>query len=205
MLVFSKFFRIYPLAISAIFLFQIGVKMAPSQVPQRAETSSTAQPISVVIRTDHGKYSLADTVKLDVSLQNTGDATAYVDRRMFWGGLAGGLKLEISDEQGKPVPSHVLHDAMMPPPKEGDTSILVRLDSGFFYGTWLDLPVKDSFPKPGRYSLRVIYKSWLRKDFVAPQLRDLPALWADSPEIASQPVWVEIQQNSASVINKPKK
>jgi hypothetical protein len=157
----------------------------------------------VFIRTDHEKYSTSDTVKLDVSLQNTSDATVYVDRRMFWGGFAGGLKLEISDEQGKPVPSHVLHDAMMPPPKEGDTSILVRLDSGFFYGTWLDLPVKDGFPKPGRYSIRVIYKSWLRKEFVAPQLRDLPALWADSPEIASKPVWVEIERDSAT--NKPQR
>jgi hypothetical protein len=198
MLLFSKSLRrIYPLAFSAILVFQVGVKMAPSQVSQQA-TPSAHQPINVLIRTDREKYSTGDTVKLDVSLQNTSDATVYVDRRMFWGGFAGGLKLEISDDQGKPVPSHVLHDAMMPPPKEGDTSILVRLDSGFFYGTWLDLPVKESFPRPGRYSLRVIYKSWLRKEFVAPQLRDLPALWAESPEIASQPVWVEIQQNSAT-------
>jgi hypothetical protein len=198
MLLFSKSLRrIYPLAISAILLFQAGVKMAPSQVSQQA-TSGARQPITVLIRTDREKYSTGDTVKLDVSLQNSSDATVYVDRRMFWGGFAGGLKLEISDDQGKLVPSHVLHDAMMPPPKEGDTSILVRLDSGFFYGTWLDLPVKESFPRPGRYSLRVIYKSWLRKEFVAPQLRDLPALWAESPEIASQPVWVEMQQNSAT-------
>ena len=198
MFLFPKFLRrSYSLAILTIFLFQAGVKMAPSQVSQQA-TSSAGQRISVLIRTDREKYSTGDTVRLDVSLQNTSDATVYVDRRMFWGGFAGGLKLEISDDQGKPVPSHVLHDAMMPPPKEGDTSILVRLDSGFFYGTWLDLPVKECFPKPGRYSLRVIYKSWLRKEFVAPQLRDLPALWADSPEIASQLAWVEIQQNSAT-------
>jgi hypothetical protein len=119
MLVFSKLFRIYSLVFFAIFLFQIGVKMAPSQVPQQAESSSVAQPISVLIRTDREKYSTGDTVKLDVSLQNTSDATVYVDRRMFWGGFAGSRKLEISDEQGKPVPSHVLHDAMMPPPKGG--------------------------------------------------------------------------------------
>lgn len=176
--------------------------MAPSQVSQQA-TSSAGQPINVLIRTDREKYSTGDTVKVEVSLQNTSDATVYVDRRMFWGGFAGGLKLEVSDEQGKPVPSPVLHDAMMPPPKEGDTSILVRLDSGFFYGTWLDLPVKASFPKPGRYSLRVIYKSWLRKEFVAPQLRDLPALWADSPAMTSERAWVEIQQNSATSKPKP--
>lgn len=184
--------QIYMLAISAIFLSQAGVKMIPLQVSQQIKVSSASQPINVLIRTDREKYSKGDTVKLDVSLQNTNNATVYVDRRMFWGGLAGGLKLEIADQQGKPVSSHILQDALMPPPKEGDTSILVRLDSGFFYGTWLDLPVKDTFLKPGKYSIRVIYKSWLRKDFVAPQLRDLPALWADTPQIASEPVWIEI-------------
>jgi hypothetical protein len=68
--------------------------MAPFQVSQRAQTSNAGQPISVLIRTDHEKYSTADTVKLDVSLQNTSDATVYVDRRMFWGGYAGGCRLK---------------------------------------------------------------------------------------------------------------
>jgi hypothetical protein len=192
--VFARFFRVYPLAIFSILLFQIGGKMALSQDSQRAETSSAGQPISVVIWTDHGKYLLGDSVKLNASLQNTGDAPVYVDRRMFWTGFGGSLKLEISDEQGKPIPARVLSDAIMPPPKEGDTSILIRLDEGFFYGTSVNLLVKDFFPKPGRYSLRVIYKSWLRKEFVAPQLRDLPAVWADTPQIASAPVWIDVAQ-----------
>jgi len=194
MLVFSRFFRIYPLAVSVIFLFQTGGKMAPSQAPRPAETSREGQPISVVVWTDHAKYSPPDSVKLDVSLHNTGDAPVYVDRRMFWTGLGGGLKLEISDEQGKPVPARVLSDAIMPPPKEGDMSILIRLDEGFFYGTSVNLLVKDFFSKPGRYSIRVMYKSWLRKEFVAPQLRDLPAIWADTPQIDSAPVWIDVAQ-----------
>jgi hypothetical protein len=198
MLAFTKLFlRMYPLAILAIFLFQIGVTMAPSQVSQRSETSS-AQPVSLVVWTDQGKYSLGNSVKVNAALQNNSDKPVYVDRRMFWTGFGGGLKLEIRDEQGKSLPARALSDAIMPPPKEGDTSILIPLDEGFLYGTSVSLLVKDFFPKPGRYSIRVIYKSWLRKEFVAPQLRDLPALWADSPEIASQPVWVEIRQNSAT-------
>ena len=194
MLVFARFFRVYPLAISAILLFQIGGKMGLSQDSRRAENSGASQPISVVIWTDHAKYLRGDSVKLNASLQNTGDALVYVDRRMFWTGIGGGLKLEIRDEQGKSLPVRPLSDAIMPPPKEGDTSILVRLDQGFFYGTSVNLLVRDFFPKPGRYSVRVIYKSWLRKEFVAPQLRDLPALWADTPEIASEPVWIDVTQ-----------
>ncbi len=142
-------------------------------------------------RPDHVKYSLSESVKLNASLQNTGDAPTYVDRRT---GLGGGLKLEISDERGKHIPARVLSDAIMPPPKEEDTSILIRLDEGFFYGTSVNLLVKDFFPKPGRYSIRVIYKSLLRKEFVAPQLRDLPATWADTPQIASAPVWIDVTQ-----------
>lgn len=152
------------------------------------------QALSVIIWTDHLKYSRQDSVKLNASLQNSGDAPVYIDRRMFWTGLGGGLKLEIKDEQGKPLPARVLSDAIMPPPKEGDTSILIRLDEGFFYGTSVNLLVKDFFGKPGKYSIRVIYKSWLRKEFVAPQLRDLPAIWADAPEITSAPVWIEVTE-----------
>jgi hypothetical protein len=193
-MVVLRFLPICQLAVTAIFLFQIGGKMAPPQAPQLAETSREGQPISVVVWTDHAKYSSRDSLKLDVSLQNTGDAPVFVDRRMFWTGLGGGLKLEITDEQAKPVPARVLSDAIMPPPKEGDTSILVRLDEGYFYGTSVSLLVRDFFPKSGRYSIRVIYKSWLRKEFVAPQLRDLPAVWADTPQIASEPVWIDVTQ-----------
>jgi len=63
--------------------------------------------------------------------KTTGDKRVYVDRRMFWTGIGGGLALEIRDAQGNRLPSRPLSDALMPPPKEGDTSILVPLDSMF--------------------------------------------------------------------------
>jgi hypothetical protein len=75
-----------------------------------------------------------------------------------------------------------------------DTSILIPLDSGFLYGTSLRLLVKGFFPRPGRYSIRVIYQSMLPKELVAPQLRNLPALWSDTPSIPSDPVWIEVTQ-----------
>jgi hypothetical protein len=111
---------------------------------------------------------------------------------MFWTGFGGGLQLDIVDDTGRHLPARFLSDAIVPPPMEGDASILVRLDGGFFYGTFVNLVVKDFFPEPGRYSIRVIYKSWLRKEFVAPQLRNLPAIWEDSPEIPSEPVWINV-------------
>lgn len=181
-----------PLAVSAILLLQMGSRMlSPSQ---STDLPSTSQSVSVVIWTDREQYSLGDTVRLNLSLQNAGEGTVYVDRRMYWGGYGGGLKLVISDEQGKPVPRRMLNDALMPPPKEGDASILIRLEKGYFYGTGLELSVREIFPKPGRYSIRVIYKSWLRREFVAPQLRDLPVIWEDAPDIPSAPIWVAVKQ-----------
>jgi hypothetical protein len=180
------------LAFFVIFPFQVGGKMSPSQASPQDQSSSAAEPVSLVVWTDQGKYSLGNSVKVNAALQNNSDKPVYVDRRMFWTGFGGGLKLEIRDEQGKSLPARGLSDAIMPPPKERDTSILIPLDEGFLYGTSVSLLVKDFFPKPGRYSIRVIYKSWLRKESVAPQLRDLPAVWADTPQISSAPIWIDV-------------
>ena len=116
----------------------------------------------------------------------------YIDRRIYWTGSVGGFVLEIRDERGKILPSSFLSDALMPPPKEGEKSIFLQLQPGFLYGSYMHLKVKDFFPKPGRYSLRVAYKSWLIKETIAPELRNLPALWQDSPEIISEPVWIHV-------------
>jgi len=170
----------------------MGCKKVPPEL--RTEASGVSGPIRVVIWTNHAQYSLQDTVKLDVALQNVSDSTVYVDRRMFWTGLSGGLKLVISDEQGKYLPAQLLSDAMMPPPKEGDKSILIPLHEGFSYGRWVTFPVKNFLPKPGRYCLRVIYNSMLPRELVAPELRDLPALWSGTPSIPSGPVWIQVSQ-----------
>jgi len=191
MLGFMKYSRRCMATVFAILLLQIGSEMSSSQI-SRAGTSIENQPISVVIWTDRGKYTQRDTVRVNVSLLNTSDSSVYVDRRMFWGGVGGGLQLVINDDKGKPVPSRVFADALMPPPKEGDTSILVRLEEGFFYGRWFEFEVNEELPKPGRYSIRAIYKSWLRKEYVEPNLRALPAIWADTPLMYSAPVWIEV-------------
>jgi hypothetical protein len=193
MFVFSRIVRIYSIAIAAIFLFPIGVKMKSSQVSQRAETSSAAQRIKVTTWTDRGKYSLGDTVRINVSLENTGSEEVYIDRRMFWTGLSGGLKLEIDDENGNALPAQLLSDAMLPAPNPEDTSILIRLDEGFFYGTFANLRVKSFFPKPGKYFISVTYHSMLGKEFVAPQLRGLPAIWYGT-SIESDPVRIDVTQ-----------
>jgi hypothetical protein len=109
---------------------------------------------------------------------------------MFWTGFGGGLSLELRNAKGNLIPIHLLSDSIMLPPSESDSYILVPLEEGFFYGTSVNLRASEIFGKPGRYSLRVVYKSWLRKESVAPELRNLPAVWADAPEIVSD--WISI-------------
>ena len=100
----------------------------------------------MVVRTDHEKYLSGDSLTITALLENTGDKQVYVDRRMFWTGLSGGLKLVISDERGHFLPAQPFSDAMMPAPRPEDTSILIPLDSGFYivrhYAFWL----RASFP-----------------------------------------------------------
>ncbi len=194
MLVFSRSLWIYSMAVFTIFLFPIGVKMESSHVSQRAEPSSVAQHISLIVWTDRGKYSLGDSVRVNAALQNNGGETVYVDRRMFFTGYGGGLELDMEDANGKPITARPFSHALMPTPRIDDMSVLLRLENGYFYGTWVGLLVKDFFPKPGKYSIRVNYKSMIGKEFVAPQLRNLPALWEDTPEIDSNTVWIEVIQ-----------
>ncbi len=190
----TAFLEFFQICVFAIFLFQASDKAAPSQVSQQKATANPARVIKVTVCTDHERYSLSDSLRLNALLENTGASRVYVDRRMFWTGLSGGLKLVISDEKGNFLPAELSSDAMMPPPKEGDTSILIPLENGFLYGTSVNLSVKSFFPKPGRYSLRVIYNSMLFKELVAPELRELPALWFGTPSIPSKQVWIEVTQ-----------
>jgi len=190
----TAFLKFSQICVVAIFLFQTADNAASTQVSQPKNTPNPAQAIKVTICTDQGKYSLKDDVRVNVLLENAGEEAIYVDRRMFCCGIGTGLGLEVHDERGKNVPLPHLREELMPPPPEGDTSILVRLDSGFFYGRSYYLVARDFFAKPGRYSIRFLYRSRLPKEMVAPQLRDLPVVWDDTPAIPSEPVWIEVTQ-----------
>jgi hypothetical protein len=179
------------LGVGSFFVIAAGAGPRAFKDPTSQKEFAAAHSVKLIIRTDRERYSWHDTIELSVALRNDGDSPVYVDTRMFWG-YGGGLQLEIRDQQGKYVPPKMRDDAIMPPPAEGDTTILNRLDQAFFYGRWRKLPIKDHFRGPGAYTIRVRYKSWLRKEEVEAQLRHLPAIWADSPSIDSDTISVVI-------------
>jgi len=190
------------LILPAVAFLQIAVTPGSNYDPQKV-TSSGVDKVSLVIMTDRPTYSLKDVIKITAVLRNDGDQPIYVDRRIDWTAAAGGIELEIRNEQGKIFPARFLSDALMPAPNEDDTSILTRLEPASLQGNYvLSLKVKGFFPKPGRYSLRAIYKSWLIRETVAPQLRSLPAVWADAPEIQSDPVWIRINATAKRMRTK---
>lgn len=176
----------------AIILAVSGEASAAQSTDQ--EDTAPKPTISVYVQTDKAKYSLSDDIRIMAILVNESRSVVYIDKRMFWTGLSGGLALDIEDEHGNHLPAHFMSDAMMPPPPPDDTSILMRLEPGFLYGSYVGLILKDFFPRPGRYSIRVTYNSMLPKDLVAPQLRDLPALWEGTPWITSKPIWIDVVQ-----------
>ncbi len=187
-------FRLLPkltFGISWFFLLatSAGPRLIADPTPQKE--LAAAHSVKLVVKTDRERYSLQDTIELSVALRNEGDSPVYVDRRMFWG-YAGGLLLEIRDQRDKHVPPKMRDDAIMPPSPEGDTTILNRIDEGFFYGKLRKLHIKDFFKGPGTYTIRVRYKSWLQKEEVEVRLRSLPAVWEDAPPIDSAPASVVI-------------
>jgi len=177
------------ISILSIIVTSVGPQLNADPPPQKA--LATAHSVKLVIKTDKERYSPQDAIDLTVALRNDGDSPIYVDRRMFWGYM-GGLLLEIRDQRDKQVAPQMRDDATMPPSLEGDTTILNRIDPAFFYGRRRKLHITDYFKGPGTYTIRVRYKSWLRKEEVETQLRNLPAIWADAPPIDSDSVSIVI-------------
>jgi hypothetical protein len=179
--------------VAALLVAQAGGAMFPCRAQQDADGPGRKSLIDVVIWTDKTVYSRADSVEVFVLLRNTANAIVYVDRRMFWGGLAGGLDIVITDEHGKAVPPPFAGDALMPPPKDKNMSTLIRLDRDSFYGTSLVFPVEGWIDRAGRYSIRVVYLSHLRPEYFPPEIGKLPVVWADAGVIESAPRWIEVR------------
>lgn len=159
----------------------------------RKKEPMSAHVAKIRILTNKSRYSLRESVELDVAIRNEGDSPIYLDRRMFWG-YGGGLHLDIRDQQGTSIGPSVRDDAIMPPPSQDDPLPLVRIDEWHFFGTTRLLPIQEYFFKPGKYVLRVKYTSWLDRDDLIPRLRDLPGPRKGDPSIVSEPVWIEISK-----------
>ena len=128
----------------------------PSSLGQPGSHSGSGGGLRVVLRSEQGRYSVGERVKLEVFVRNDNGPSIYVDRRMYWGGVASGLAISATDQQGNPVRGRLFADALMPTPNPDDKTPFVRLDSGYFYGISLNAHTADFLPGPGTYLLRVV-------------------------------------------------
>ncbi len=190
LLIFVRCF--YFFAVATMVFVEGGATSVNRQTSNSVSVAHEDIPLTVAIRMGSRKFKLGETLKFDVVLTNKTSESIYVDRRMYCCGIGSGLELRILDSNGNRVPLRMAIEQLAPPPQEGDLSILVRLDEGYLYGTQLELPLKDNLPKPGRYSLRVIYKSVLHREFLSAQLRNLAIISDQTPAIPSEPLWFEI-------------
>jgi hypothetical protein len=152
---------------------------------------SLTQQITLFLTTDRTKYSLSQSMVLNVGIRNDGHNPVYVYGDIAWG-YGGGLVLKIKDQSGNDVVPELHDDTMLPPPRLDDPRIFVRLIEDNFFGTRRVLPLKDVIRHPGKYTLRVEYKSPLSCAIVDPTLQKLPALWHENASVFSNTVSFEV-------------
>jgi len=154
-----------------------------------SEKPTGRTPIDVVVRANKQSYSQADVVRLYISLENVSDEIIYVDRSLLLGGPIYGLGVEIKNEEGKAVCCGFVDAHLPPPPPMKDA--LIRLDENRFYGMWVDLNLKEFSLKPGQYSIRASYRSYLERGDAPPRLEDLSPVWRTQP-IPSAPISIRV-------------
>jgi hypothetical protein len=154
---------------------------------------TVTRDVRVVLTADRDKFSLEDSVTINVAIQNDGPDPVYIYRKLAWG-YGGGLVLHIQDEQGAAVKPATMDDTLIPPPPPGVPAIFVRLDEGQFFGTRRLLRLKDMLPRAGKYTWQVDYQSPLSRKFVDVKLRGLAALWHEDPSVHSNSMVFEVER-----------
>ena len=148
--------------------------------------------VSLFLNINNGKYSLNQSLVLDVGIRNDGRDDVYIYKWLVWG-YADSLVLTLRDQSGEEI-EPLLHDDTLlpPPPRKDDASMFVQLMQDDFYGTRRSLPITDLVKTPGKYTLQIQYRGPLSCKYVDPKLRELPALWRENATISSNVVSFEI-------------
>jgi|SRR5271165_4638954 len=155
-------------------------------------SQSPYQDLRVDVSCQSRSVRMSDNIILVVSLRNEGTEPLFLYNRIGWG-EGGGLTLRIDGMGGNTVASPVRDDTMLPPPRIGDFSILVRLDDNEFFGVRRISPVRDLVSGPGQYKLRVSYSSLLYPDLVQRELRGLRIIWDSDPPIRSEWITIDVR------------
>jgi hypothetical protein len=155
---------------------------AMSFTAQKREASLT-----VGVATDHQAYALGDRIRIVARLRNVGSEPLWIYKELLWG-LRGGLVLEVSDASGRKVEPEELDEDSVVPTTLTDASSFLEVPPGYEWGVVREDKIANLFKKPGRYSLRVRYRSPVQKDYFKSKHS-----WAtENGTIESTPINVEV-------------
>ncbi|HYG99311.1 MAG TPA: hypothetical protein VD837_09285, partial [Terriglobales bacterium] len=115
-------------------------------------------PLTVEVAADHQAYVLGDPMRLAVRLRNVGSESVWIYKELLWG-LRGGLVLEITDASGRKVEPEQLDDDGVVPTTLTNASSFLELPPDYEWGVVRHDKTRNLFRKPGRYSIRVKYRS----------------------------------------------
>ena len=167
-----------------------------------AQVNKTGKPtppaLELTVRTDQQTYRMADKIRMETLLLNTGNEDVYI-----WGwdlcwNPARGLSMYLTTPDGSPVRGDFLFDCVPPPPKEGNVYAFIKLEPGRFYGVADEIKVTDVVGKPGEYDISVTYNSFVSRTFIKEflkndQISKLPVWTMEQPTVAAPSVHIVVK------------
>lgn len=143
---------------------------------------------------DKEKYTLRESMVLDVGIRNDGDSSIFLYKNVAWG-YGGGFVLHIKNQAGMEVAPIMRDDTMLPPPASfNDSNIFVEVAPDNFFGARRVLRLSNIIKNPGRYTVQVEYNNPLSCSIMSIELRRLPVLWHEDKSLVSNKVSFEVTQ-----------
>jgi hypothetical protein len=88
--------------------------------------------LELAVRTDQQTYRMADKIRMETRLLNTGSEDVYLwDWDLCWN-PARGLSMYLTTADGSVVHGDFLFDCVPPPPQEGNVYAFIKLEPGGF-------------------------------------------------------------------------
>jgi hypothetical protein len=181
----------------AIFFALIWAAVLALPAHSQRVAEPAAPQLNVVIRTDHETYRLADTLRLETQLVNTGDGDVYIWTWDLCWNPARGLSLRLIAPDGSLAKGTVLLDCVPPPPLKQDPYQFIKLEPLNFHRRVDNFKLSDFVAAPGDYQIEVTFSSflspkWIREFYADQPVARLPLWTMAEPSLKSERVHLRI-------------
>ena len=132
----------------------------------QAVPSAQAKPqaLKLELRTSSRHVRMSDDITVSVLFRSP-DRVTTMWNAFSWG-VGSGFQLEVFDSSGREVEGSSVHMFFHPmPPDLTGKDALISIGGNEFAGFDSEFPVKDLFPRPGRYTVGCSYTAPLRRNY----------------------------------------